>query len=214
MGLAIVQSSDAGALGDDAARVIRVASGDHQAFQDVVEAHVSTVRFSALRLLGDSAEADDITQDVFVRFWGQAGKLAGQPADTPLNLGGWLRRVAINASLDRLRAGRRIELREEPPDEEVAPEQLSMIAQFEARDAVQAALNALPDRQRVALVLFHFEEHSQREVAEAMEISEDALESLLARGRRKLRNLLADRWQDLLSDLQGAQPGSPVERTD
>ena len=58
----------------------------------------------------------------------------------------------------------------------------------------------LPERQRIAIGLFHFEELSQREVADAMAISEDALESLLARARRRLRDLLKDDVAELLRD--------------
>ena len=63
---------------------------------------------------------------------------------------------------------------------------------------MEQALAGLPARQRIAVSLFHFDEMSQREVAALMELSEDALESLLARGRRRLRDLLREDWQDLL----------------
>ena len=68
---------------------------------------------------------------------------------------------------------------------------------------VEEALAALPPRQRIAINLFHFEEMSQRQVAEVMELSEDALESLLARGRRRLRDVLKEDWQGLLIQSNG-----------
>jgi len=197
MGLVTVHKRDHAARDDDADRLRRARDGDQQAFRNLVDTHLEMVRASAMRLLGDPAEADDVAQETFVRLWRQADKLVQQP----LNVGGWLRRVAVNAALDRLRAAKRLDVRDDVPETEFAADQVTDLMRSQAGEAVQLALAALPDRQRTALVLFHFEERSQREVAEMLEISQDALESLLARGRRTLKRALAHRWQELLDDL-------------
>ena len=120
----------------------------------------------------------------------------------------WLSRVARNRAIDRLRSAQRLELRDEVPDRNEEPAQLTNIERGEVADRVLDALDHLPDRQRVALTLFHFEEMSQREVAAVLEISEDALESLLARGRRKLKGLLEPEWRSMVATL--SQESTPT----
>ncbi|MGF1651215.1 MAG: sigma-70 family RNA polymerase sigma factor [Hyphomicrobiaceae bacterium] len=179
-----------------------IAAEDREAFRMLVEAQIDRIAFAARRVLGDPDEALDVAQDTFLRLWEKAPDLAARRGqgigDT--NLGGWLRRVAVNLAIDRLRARRRLEEGGERAETAVAPTQLSAIAADQASEVVLTALAQLPDRQRVAITMFHFEDLSQREIAETLDLSEDAVESLLARGRRKLRTLLADTWRDLLDD--------------
>ncbi|MEL7303397.1 MAG: sigma-70 family RNA polymerase sigma factor, partial [Pseudomonadota bacterium] len=107
--------------------------------------------------------------------------------------------VAVNLSIDRLRAGKRLDVRDDLPEMPVAPRQLRSLERADAAGRLQASLDELPDRQRVALTLFHIEEMSQRDVAEAMDVSEDALESLLRRARKNLKSALADDWPGLVA---------------
>lgn len=142
----------------------------------------------ALRMLGDASEAEDVTQEVFLRAWRQAPKWTPGAArfDT------WLHRVALNLCYDRLRRRREIPT-ETPPeqtDDGPAPDR-----GLEADDVgvrVAAALARLPDRQREAVVLCHYQELGNIEAAGLMGVSVEALESLLSRGRRTLRGALAD----------------------
>lgn len=116
------------------------------------------------------------------------------------SLGPWLRRVAANLSIDMLRKGKRLDVTDEVPEQTVPADQLDGLEAADRAGRVEEALGRLPDRQRVAIGLFHFEQLSQREVADVMAISEDALESLLARARRRLRDLLKDDVAELLRD--------------
>ncbi|MEM7774190.1 MAG: sigma-70 family RNA polymerase sigma factor [Pseudomonadota bacterium] len=179
---------------DEAAMVDAVANGDAGAFRALVDRHLPRVLARARRLLGDATEAEDVAQEALLRLWRTAGSLDVDHR----GVGPWLGRVAANLAIDRLRSAKRLEVRDELPEMPVAAEQLVALTEHDVSDRVMEALSALPDRQRVALTLFHFDELSQREVAEILEVSEDALESLLARGRRKLRAILADEWQSLL----------------
>lgn len=167
------------------------AGGNAGAFRVLVDANLPQLLATARRLLGDASEAEDIAQEALLRLWRNASSL---DVDSR-GVGPWLARVATNLAIDRLRNARRLEVRDELPDIPIAAEQLVILTSRAESERVLEALDALPDRQRVALTLFHFEELSQREVAETLDISEDALESLLARGRRKLRALLAEDWQ-------------------
>ncbi len=170
--------------------------GEAPAFRELMQRHLNSVLATARRIVGDAAEAEDIAQEAFLRLWRGADGVEAI-GDTLLP---WLRRVASNLAIDRLRKARRLDVTDELPDQ---PDQARQLQTLETRDTaarVEAALASLPERQRLAVGLFHFEELSQREVAQAMEISEDALESLLARGRRKLREILKDDWRELLDD--------------
>ena len=166
----------------------RIAQGDPAAVRVLMARKLTRIHGLALRMLGDASEAEDVTQEVFLRAWRQAPKWTPGAArfDT------WLHRVALNLCYDRLRRRREIPT-ETPPeqtDEGPAPDR-----GLEAEDVgvrVAAALARLPDRQREAVVLCHYQELGNIEAAGLMGVSVEALESLLSRGRRALRSALAD----------------------
>ena len=201
------QSSDSDAEGEnvsDAVLVTRVAAGDGSAFGVLVERHVAAVSAIARRMLGDDAEAEDITQEAFLKLWRLGGGLAVEAA----GVRPWLRRVVSNLAIDRIRTRRRTDVTDDVPEVPVAADQLRALVGEEISVRVDQALQALPERQRLALTLFHFEGLSQREVAASMSISDEAVESLLARGRRGLKTALRDDWQELIVDQGDDQDGA------
>lgn len=168
--------------------VVRAGRGDPAAAQALVARKLPRITALAARMLGDAAEAEDVAQETFLRAWKQAPKWREGAArfDT------WLHRVAMNLCYDRLRR-RREQPMADPPDQVdpgAAPDRGLIAA--EASRRVGAALQALPERQREALVLCHYQELGGAEAAEVMNVSVEALESLLSRGRRGLRARLAD----------------------
>jgi RNA polymerase sigma-70 factor (ECF subfamily) len=179
---------------DDAALLTGVAKGEAKAFGELVQRHLSAVLATARRIVRDEAEAEDIAQEAFLKLWNNAAVL--QSGDYGLRP--WLSRVASNLAIDWLRRSKRFDVTDELPEQADPPLQLRQLETAEVTGRVETALASLPARQRVAVSLFHFDELSQRDVAALMELSEDALESLLARGRRRLRELLKDDWQELL----------------
>lgn len=180
----------------EAGLLARVADGDEAAFRVLVDRHVGTLTGVARRMLGDGAEAEDVAQESCVRLWKSAADLEiGAPGVRP-----WLMRVATNLCLDRLRARRRLQVGGDVPETPVAAVQARGLEEQQLSERVEIALSALPERQRSALVLFHYEGLSQTDVAQTMDISEDAVESLLARARRALRGSLANEWRGLLPD--------------
>ncbi|MGD9670024.1 MAG: sigma-70 family RNA polymerase sigma factor [Hyphomicrobiaceae bacterium] len=179
----------------DIALVARVALGEADAFALLVKRHVGPVSAIARRMLGDDSEAEDVTQEAFLKLW----RLGAGLAIDGSGVRPWLRRVVSNLAIDRIRARRRTDVTDEAPEIPVAAEQLKALEGDAVAERVNLALQALPERQRLALTLFHFEGLSQREVAASMDISDEAVESLLARGRRGLKAALADEWRELVA---------------
>lgn len=181
---------------DDRALLSRVAGRDSGAFRMLVDRHLGPIVMLAKRMLRDDAEAEDIAQEALLRLW-----RAGDTLEVgPHGLRPWLRRVTSNLCLDRIRSARRIVVTDEVPEEiEEARQDVNLEEQDLAR-RVAAAMDALPERQRRALTLFHHEGLSQTEVGEVLGVSDEAVESLLSRARRALRVSLEKDWKSLLND--------------
>lgn len=183
MPVALVASPD-----PDAAEIERAARGDAGAFATLVDRHLGMVHRLAWRSLGNDADAQDVAQDAFLRVFNQLPNWrAGQARFST-----WLYRVAFNLCQDRLRRRREqvpmddIELL----DPDAMPEQA--LENMQRLHRVEDALAALPQRQREALLLCHYEGQSNAQAATVLEVSVEALESLLARARRSLRTMLRD----------------------
>ncbi|HIP23235.1 MAG TPA: RNA polymerase sigma factor [Rhodobacteraceae bacterium] len=164
----------------DAALLAGFARGDQSAARVLTGRHLPRVFAHAYRLLQDKAEAEDVAQDAMLKLW----KVAPNWREGEAKISTWLYRVTANAATDRLRKRRTVGL-------EAAPEQADTAASVEAgliandrQAALHAAMETLPERQRNALVLRHFEELSNPEIASALETSVEAVESLLGRARR------------------------------
>jgi RNA polymerase sigma factor (sigma-70 family) len=172
----------------DEALLAGVGRGDPSAVRQLLDRRLPRVLALARRMLNDPGEAEDVAQETFLRAWKQARswRPGGAKFDT------WLHRVALNLCYDRLRRRREIATDAPPerPDEGPAPDRGLLAADVGRR--VAQAMAGLPDRQREALVLCHYQELGNIEAASLMEISVEALESLLGRGRRALRAALAD----------------------
>ncbi len=176
----------------------RVAAGDGAACAVLVDRHLGRIVALGWRMLGSRAEAEDVAQDVFLRLWQNAA--AWRPGGA--HLATWLHRVAVNLCLDRLRRRREVDLDAAGDPPAGTPHPGTAMQERAVADRVQAALALLPERQRAAIVLCHFQELGNVEAAAVMEIGVEALESLLARGRRKLRERLQDDAADLMGGLE------------
>lgn len=176
----------------------RAGRGDRAAASALVLRHTDRIYAVCYRMLRSPAAAEDATQETFLRLWTHAAKWRPQGAKFET----WLYRVAMNICYDHLRKGKR-----EAP-EEAAPERSDpkgrpddRLLADERRAVIEAALAELPARQKMALTLCHFQELSNIDAAAVMDLSVDALESLLARGRRKLREKLAPMRDALAGDM-------------
>ena len=188
-------AADKAAIAADAALMGRVVAGDTAAHRAVMDRHLPGLVAFAWRLAGDRATAEDVAQDAMLKLWRQAPRWKPKA-----QIGTWLRRVAYNRCIDLHRRAR--------PGEDIAgldledpaagPER-NLLAQ-EVSAIVRRALAALPDRQRAAIAMVHFDGMSNGETAAALEVSIEAVESLLARGRRTLRERLTALKPDLLEE--------------
>ncbi|HCW85255.1 MAG TPA: RNA polymerase subunit sigma [Rhodobacteraceae bacterium] len=165
------------------------ANGDQAAARQLTLRLAPRAFKQAYRMLGVQADAEDVAQEAMMRVW----KIAPEWRSGEAKVTTWLYRVVANLCLDRLRKVQSTSL--DAIDEPIDPSPSAADdMQSNARlDALQAALIALPERQRQALVLRHIEELANPEIADVMEISVEAVESLTSRGKRALTQILKGR---------------------
>jgi RNA polymerase sigma factor (sigma-70 family) len=167
-----------------------VERGDADAFRTVIDRHLMRVQRLAARMLGDVNEAEEVAQDAFLRLWMFAKSWHPGPDNSVVP---WLRRVATNLCLDRLRRRRFISDVEPPDRPDPAALAPAVIDAERVYGAVKRSLLSVPDRQRAALVLTYYEELSNAEAARTMDMHVKAFESLLLRARATLRTALTRR---------------------
>lgn len=163
--------------------VARIAARDQDAMRLASERHAPSVWRIAYRMLGDAAEAEDVAQETFLRLWNNAGRWQAGGA----GLMSWLKKVTVNQCLDRLRRKRFASNDEVPDRADDAPLADRQIETAQAFQAVKDCIETLPDRQRAVVVLTYYEEQSNQNAADAMEMHLKALESLLFRARTSLK---------------------------
>lgn len=170
----------------DEALMVRAGRGDRSACQQLVERHLGRVIAFAQRTLGSRSDAEDAAQDVFVRVWTAAPRWKQGSA----RFSTWLYRVAMNVCLDRIAKRREVSTDGIPEMADPQADPSAIVHANEVGQRVAAALAELPEKQRIALTLCHYQDMGNRDAAEVMELSVEAVESLLARGRRTLKDRL------------------------
>jgi RNA polymerase sigma-70 factor, ECF subfamily len=181
----------------DEALMAAIATGDQLAFARLVERHLARTVGLATRLMGSRADGEEISQEAFTRVWRHAARWR------PLGGGGnarfttWLYRIVVNLAIDRKRRPVHAAMDDvdEPVDE--SDDGFVRIHRRQVSDAVTVAMMQLPERQRVALALCFFEGMSNIEAGVIMSLSVGAVESLLVRARRSLRQGLAGVYEEL-----------------
>lgn len=180
----------------DEALLVLYANGDAGGARVLTVRHVPRILGYAARLLGDRAEAEDVAQEAMLRLW----RVAPDWRQGEAKVTTWLYRVTTNLCTDRLRMRQRRKtsaLDDEPGIEDGAPAAETVLIEVDRMVALDAAFAALPDRQREAVVLRHIEGLTNPEIAAVMDIGVEAVESLIARGKRALSAILTGRRKDL-----------------
>jgi len=181
---------------DEAVLVAEVGAGDRHAFGVLMERHLGSIVSVARRMLRDDAEAEDAAQETFLRLWRSGATLEIGPA----GVRPWLRRVVSNLCLDRVRGQVRVKVVDELPEVPEPAKQLAVLESQDVQRRVEVAMQKLPERQRLALTVFHFEGLSQIEIGNVLGVSDEAVESLLSRARRQLKADLKSEWESLRND--------------
>lgn len=177
---------------DDALLVLYV-NGDGQAAAELTGRLTPRLFSFCVRMLGNKAEAEDVTQEAMLRLWRMAPDWT--PGDAKLST--WVFRVARNLCTDVLRRRRSVPIDDVPEMADETPGVEAKLLAAERVAALDAALATLPDRQREAVVLRHIEGLANPEIAAILEISVEAVESLTARGKRNLAQELAKQKEEL-----------------
>ncbi len=180
------------ATASDEVLLVLFANGDRQAAHVLSQRFVPRVLGYATRLLsGDRAEAEDVAQEAMLRLW----RIAGEWRQGEARVATWLYRVTTNLCTDRLRGRQRRRISADVADlpdlADGAPSVVAKMLQADRMQALEQALNSLPERQRLAVVLRHIEGLGNPQIAEIMDMSVEAVESLTARGKRALAAALA-----------------------
>jgi len=174
--------------------MLRVARGDRDACGLLVERHLRRVVAFAARVLASPSEAEDVAQEAFARVW--TGAASWRPGVARFTT--WLHRVVLNLCLDRLARRREAPLDDAPEPADPAPTPAGQLEEADVTRVVTREIECLPERQRTALALCHYQGLRNDEAAEIMGITVEAVESLLARARRTLRERLRPLAADLL----------------
>ena len=170
------------------------ASGDTAAFERLVERHQALVAGTVARMLGSNSDVEDIAQQVFVRVWKSASRYEPRAKFTT-----WLLKITRNLVFNELRRRKRhalSPLQSEPDGEEMQLKDergqtpAASLLEGELQGAIDSAIAALPETQRMAVVLRRYEELSYEQIAEVLEQSVPAVKSLLFRARTQLRERL------------------------
>ncbi|MDO9525382.1 MAG: RNA polymerase sigma factor [Gemmobacter sp.] len=182
----------------DEALLVLYANGDPVAARALADRLVPRLLRFATRMLNDATEAEDVAQEAMLRLW----RIAPEWRTGEAKVSTWIWRVVANLCTDRLRKRRTVALDAGPEPEDGAPSALAGLIESDRAAALEAALTALPDRQRQAVVLRHLEGLTNPEIAEIMQIGVEAVESLTARGKRALSAMLAGRKAELGYDAE------------
>jgi len=169
----------------------RIAMGDMEALQALIETHQARVVGTVAKMLGDDVDSEDIAQQVFIRVWKSAHRYQPTAKFTT-----WLFKIARNLVFNELRRRKRHPVTPLQQEEEehffqpidcggMAPD--TALLDSELADAIQMAIDALPETQRMAIILRRYEEMPYDEIAEVLDLSVPAVKSVLFRARAAVR---------------------------
>jgi RNA polymerase sigma-70 factor (ECF subfamily) len=178
---------------EDEALLDRLALNDEAAFRSLVERHVDRAFGIALRIVGSRADAEDVVQDTMLKVWTHRGKWQHGRA----KFSTWLYRVITNRCIDLRRIPRTDNVDAMPEPADARPDVVSTMQRDEVSQLLEQAMQKLPEHQRVAVILSYHENMSNGDIAEVMDTTVAAVESLLKRGRQQLRALLRRHEPDI-----------------
>jgi RNA polymerase sigma-70 factor (ECF subfamily) len=178
---------------EDSELLDKLATGDEAAFRMLVERHIDRGYAIALRIVGNAADAEDVVQDTMLKIWSHRGRWQHGRA----KFSTWLYRVISNRCIDLRRKPRNENVETVPEVADGQPGAVEIIERNELNGMLELAMQRLPEQQRIAVIFSYHESMSNGEIAEVMETTVAAVESLLKRGRQQLRQLLRKHERDI-----------------
>lgn len=188
-----LDASAPAATDEDDELLRRLAGNDEVAFRTLVSRHVDRAFSIALRILGSRADAEDVVQDTFLKVWIHRGRWEHGRA----KFSTWLYRVVMNRSIDLHRRPRTENVDAIPEPMDSRPDAVSVLHRSEVTAMLEAAMAELPEQQRVAVILSYHESMSNAEIADVMDTTVAAVESLLKRARQQLKSMLRRKEGDI-----------------
>ena len=170
---------------DDVQLVEGIARQSHQDFAEFVNRYMLAIMNFIHRYIHNYVQVEDIAQDVFLNVWQHAAQWQAKPNGSPR---AWLYRIAYNRSVDVIRQQKSNTNDIENLVTHITPEKI--LSDDNKQQQVALAMQGLPESQRTALYLYTYQGLSNKEAADTLDISVEALESLLSRARRQLRKQL------------------------
>lgn len=188
-----VDVAPADVVDEDKELLDRLAANDEAAFRLLVARHIDRAYAIALRIVESRADAEDVVQDTLLKVWTHRGRWEHGRA----KFSTWLYRVVTNRCIDLRRRPRTENVDTVPEVADTKPDATSVIERNEVTSMLEAAMQRLPEQQRVAVILSYHENMSNGEIADVMETTVAAVESLLKRGRQQLREMLRRHERDI-----------------
>ena len=175
----------------DAATVALARDGDSEAFRALVDRHSRAIYRLAYRMTGSAQDAEDVVQETFLKAYRQLGRF-----ESRANFSTWLHRIAVNCSIDLIRARPHREAghdatdldqlgSDDPAQRQVSPERLMLST--EVQDRVAGAMSSLSAMERAAFALRHFEGQSIEEISRALGLKTNATKHSIFRAVKKMR---------------------------
>jgi RNA polymerase sigma-70 factor (ECF subfamily) len=171
----------------DEALMARIARGDQRAYHLLARRHLPAMVGLARRILSNAADAEDVAQEAMLRVWTHAPRWQPLAAFRT-----WLTRVVVNLCLDRKRRAPWVELEAAGEIVDPTPDAGAQAEASERERWLAAAIDELPARQRTAIMLTYGDGMSNAQVAEILDTTVSAIETLLVRGKQNLRRALGD----------------------
>lgn len=183
---------------NDGDLLMNMADGQHGAYDVFAERYAGALNRLVYRLGFNGAQCEDMLQDILVHLWQKAGLWQRQEK---ISARSWIYRVATNLCIDVQRKNNRQPV-QSALDIDVVPIEGTDRSDYESEQRqrsahIEGALQTLPERARYAIILVYYQEMSNKDAANAMGISVKAIESLLVRGRKKLKKQLQKNQEDI-----------------
>jgi RNA polymerase sigma-70 factor (ECF subfamily) len=173
-----------------------IGQGDTGALEQLIARHQALVSGTVARMLGSSSDVEDIAQQVFVRIWRSAARYVPTAKFTT-----WLLKITRNLVFNEMRRTKRhahVPIQPDPQNEEIPlADQVTQgpaesLLESELQDKIEEAIQSLPDKQRMAVILRRYQDLSYEQIGEVLDLSVPAVKSILFRARTELRERLKD----------------------